>query len=270
MAATERMKLTEATIARLRPREREYTVWDTRVAGLGIRVRPSGGCSYVLLLDAGGRTKRVSLGRVGVKSLEEVRRECHARRANPEPERGTAPAYAVPLFRDFVAGPWKEAHFDRFKPSTQRAARYQLAAQLLPAFGAKALDRIGEGGIRRWFEPYSRTAPGNANHALGRLRQILNFAVACGHIERNPADGIAFNRLAKLTRFLSREEIARLHAVLDARTREGRPPAGRHHPSLAAHRMPPGRDRRPQMVGGPRRGTSARRRQDGAEDSCPQ
>ncbi|MDE0407062.1 MAG: Arm DNA-binding domain-containing protein [Alphaproteobacteria bacterium] len=75
------MRLTDASIARLRPREREYTVWDTRVAGLGVRVRPSGGRSYVLLLDAGGRTKRVSLGQVGVKSLEEVRRECHAHRA---------------------------------------------------------------------------------------------------------------------------------------------------------------------------------------------
>lgn len=37
-----------------------------------------------------------------------------------------------------------------------------------------------------------------------------------------PADGIAFNRQAKLTRFLSREEVARLHRVLDAQTRKDR------------------------------------------------
>ena len=43
MAGRERMKLTDAAIARLRLREREYTVWDSRVAGLGVRVRPSGG-----------------------------------------------------------------------------------------------------------------------------------------------------------------------------------------------------------------------------------
>ena len=215
MAGRERMKLTGATIARLRPREREYTLWDTKVAGLGIRVRPSGGKSWVLLLDMGGRTKRVSLGRVGVRSLEEVRKECHARRANPEPKEKPAPAQPVPLFRDFVAGAWKEAHFNGYKPSTKRSIRYQLAGQLLPAFGVKALDRITEAAIRRWFDRYSRTAPGNANHVLGSLRQILNFAVACGHIERNPAAGIAFNRRPKLTRFLSREEVARLHAALD-------------------------------------------------------
>ena len=221
MAGRERMKVTDAAIARLRPREREYTVWDSRVAGLGVRVRPSGGKSYVLLLDMGGRSKRVSLGPVGVKSLEDIRRECHARRANPKPEEETAPARPVPLFRDFVTGPWQEAHFDGYKPSTRKGIRYQLAGQLLPAFGSKPLDRIEEAGIRRWFDRYSRTAPGNANHVLARLRQMLNFAVACGHIESNPAQGIAFNRRAKLTRFLSREEIARLHDVLDRQTRKG-------------------------------------------------
>ncbi len=221
MAGRERKKLTDAAVARLRPRKREYTVWDTRAAGLGIRVRPSGGRSWVLLQDMGKRTKRVSLGAVGVKSLEEARRECHARGANPESEAATARARPVPLFRDFVAGPWKEAHFDGYKPSTQRTTGYQLSGQLLPAFGAKPLDRIGEAAIRRWFERYSRTASGNANHCLGRLRQILNFAVACGHIESNPAQRIVANRRPALTRFLSREEIAKLHRVLDAQTCPG-------------------------------------------------
>ena len=36
MAGRKRMRLTDAAIARLRPREREYTVWDSRVPGLGV------------------------------------------------------------------------------------------------------------------------------------------------------------------------------------------------------------------------------------------
>ncbi len=227
MAHRERIKLTNAAVARLRPREREYTVWDSRAPGLGVRVRPSGGMSYVLLLDFGGRSKRISLGRVGVRSLEEVRRDCHARRANPEAEEKPATAQPVPLFRDFVAGPWKKTHFDGYKPSTKKGVQHELSAQLLPAFGTKPLDRISEARIRRWFERYSRTAPGNANHVLARLQQILSFAIACGHIARNPAAGIAFNRRLPLTRFLSREELARLHAALDrcACRESGRQPA---------------------------------------------
>ena len=68
MAGRERMKLTDAAIARLRPREQEYTVWDSRVAGLGVRVRPSGGRSYVLLHEVGGRSKRISLGPADLSS----------------------------------------------------------------------------------------------------------------------------------------------------------------------------------------------------------
>ena len=221
MAAKDRMKLTDAAVGRLRPREREYTVWDSRVAGLGVRVRSTGGQSWVLLLDAGGRTKRVSLGPVSTKSVADARREALRRQADPKPEKTAGKAGAVPLFRDFVAGPWKQAHFARYKPSGRETASGYLGRQLLPAFGTKPLDRITPAHVRKWFERYSRTAPGGANRAIDMLRQIMNFAIACGHVELNPARGIRRNRRPALTRFLSREEIARLHGVLNAQTRKG-------------------------------------------------
>ena len=219
MAARERIRLTDAAIARLRPREREYTVWDSRIAGLGVRVRPTGGRSWILLLDAGGRTKRVSLGPVSTKTVAEARREALGRHTGPQPEKAAGPA--VPLFRDFVAGPWKEAHFDRYKPSGRKTVSGFLRRQLLPAFGSKPLDRITPARVGQWFDRYSRTAPGGANRAFDILRQIMNFAVACGHVGISPTAGIERNRRPALTRFLSREEIARLHEVLDAQTREG-------------------------------------------------
>ena len=221
MAGKERMKLTDAAIARLRPREREYTVWDSRVAGLGVRVRPTGGRSWVLLLDAGGRTKRVSLGPVSTKSAADARREALGRQADPQPEKTAGTADPVPLFRDFVAGPWKQAHFARYKPSGRETASGCLKRQLLPAFGSKPLDRIAPAHVRQWFDRYSRTAPGGANRAIDMLRQIMNFAIACGHVELNPVKGVRRNPRPALTRFLSREEIARLHKVLDAQTRKG-------------------------------------------------
>ena len=220
MAHKKRIRLTDAAIRRLRPREREFTVWDSRVPGLGVRVRPSGGRSFVLLQEVGGRSKRISLGPVSLKSIFQVRRECHARRASPELERETKPARVVPLFRGFVQGAWKECHFDRYKLWTQRGCRYALDGRLLPAFGSKPLDRITPAEVRRWFDAFSRTAPGNANYALDLLRRIMNFAVACGHIDTNPARDVKRNRRPALTRFLSREEIGRLHRILDAQTGE--------------------------------------------------
>ena len=221
MAARERMRLTDAAIARLRSRDREYTVWDSRVPGFGVRVRPSGGRSYVLLSDAGGRSSRVSLGPVSTMSIAQARRECLARQAAHEPDKETAPTHPVPLLREFVEGEWKEAHFERYKPSTKTGVRSLLAGRILPAFGSKRLDRINPARLRGWFDAFSRTAPGNANHALNLLRQIMNFAVACGHVEKNPTQGIRPNRRPRLTRFLSREEIGRLHRILDRQTRKG-------------------------------------------------
>ena len=82
-------------------------------------------------------------------------------------------------------------------------------------FGAVRLDRIRRVIVVRWFDAYSGTAPGGANRVLDVLRQILNHALVCGHIATNPARNIRRNRGAKLTRFLSREEIHRLHRALD-------------------------------------------------------
>ena len=156
---------------------------------------------------------------MSTKTVAEARQEALGRYTDPQPEKTTGPA--VPLFRDFVAGPWKEAHFDRYKPSGQETVSGFLRRQLLPAFGAKPLDRITPARVRQWFDRYSRTAPGGANRAFDILRQIMNFAVACGHVGTSPTGGIERNRRPALTRFLSREEIARLHEVLDAQTRSG-------------------------------------------------
>ena len=221
MAGKERRRLTDAAIARLRAREREYTVWDSAVSGLGVRVRPTGGKSYVMLCQSSGVSKRVSLGPVTSKGVDEVRRECHARRAAPKSEEPRVRKEKVPLFRDFVEGPWKEAHFDRYKPSTRVKARIVLNRWVLPAFGSKPLDRIAPAAVRRWFDVYSRTSPGGANRTLDILQQIMNFAIACGHIETNPTRGVRKNRRTPINRFLSREEIDRLHSVLDAHTERG-------------------------------------------------
>ena len=224
MAGKQRTRLTDLVIARLRPREREYTVWDTRVTGLGVRVRPSGGASFVFLRKVEGRSRRLSLGPVTANGIEDVRRRCHALMASPDFESVDETAHRTPLFRDFVSGPWKDAHFPRYKPSTRKSVHHSLVSQLLPAFGSTPLRHINRNQVLHWFDTYSLSAPGGANFAFGVLRQILNFAVACDHITASPAQGIRTNRRTALTRFLSRHELGRLHQALDEHSRRGSGP----------------------------------------------
>ena len=89
-----------------------------------------------------------------------------------------------------------------------------LTRQLLPVFGDQPIDSIERTAVNRWFDSYSMTAPGGANKALGLLHQIMNRAMVHGHVQTNPASAIRRNPERRMTRFLSRDETARLHAEL--------------------------------------------------------
>ncbi|MDE0045910.1 MAG: site-specific integrase [bacterium] len=201
-----RTKLTDALMRRLKPGPREYTVRDTVVSTLGIRVYPSGGRSYVHFDEA----RKVSLGPVALKTVELARDESRAQLSDDFKEK-----MSVPLFGDFVAGPWRESWVHRCKPSTIKRREEHLENRLLPEFGGLRLNCITPMMVQRWFDDFSRTAPGNANHGLKTLRQIYNHAIYCGHVPSNPARSVKLNPERKITRFLSREELNRLHRILD-------------------------------------------------------
>ena len=217
MTGRKKVRLTDAGVARLKPGKTEYIVRDSRTAGLGVRVRPSGHRSFVWHGHSNGRAVRTTVGPAALMSVEDARRECIALQNGA----GRADADAgkdrpdVPPFRDFAMGEWLSASRDRMGPSRRRFVDRMLKKQFLPAFGTRRLDRIRRLDVERWFDAYSRTAPGGANAGLQVLRQILNAAVHAGLIGANPTEGIGRNPRPKFTRFLSVEEIERLHRVLD-------------------------------------------------------
>ena len=212
-----KIKLTDARIGKLKAGDVEYMVWDTRIAGFGIRVRPSGHKSYVYHRHAEGQSRKFTFGPVALGRVDEARRDCmEVWNSMQSGERAEgADGAQAPLFRDFVAGSWRAACYEPCKQSTRTSKDWALKNQLLPVFGAMPLDRIDRTGVIRWFEVYSTTAPGGANSALLVFRQIMNHAISRGHIETNPTRGLKRNPRPKLTRFLSREEIGHLHEVLD-------------------------------------------------------
>ena len=71
-----RKRLTDAGIARLTPEAREYTVWDMNIAGLGVRVRPSGSKTWVYHRKTSEGMRKISFGPAGLRKVEEVRRAC--------------------------------------------------------------------------------------------------------------------------------------------------------------------------------------------------
>ena len=210
-------RLTDAGAARLKAGPTEHIVWDTRVAGLGIRVRPSGHRSFVWHGRVNGRAVRRTVGSVALMTVEEARGACLALQNGEGPSGGDdgKARSAVPLFLDFATGEWQAVAGARWTASRRKYVERRLETQLLPAFGSLRLDRIRRRHVERWFDTYSVTAPGGANAALQVLRQILGAAVVTGRIAVNPAEGVRKNPRPKFTRFLSTEEIDRLHRALD-------------------------------------------------------
>ena len=209
-----RVRFTDAGVGKLKPDTTEYAVWDSEVPGLGVRVRPSGHRSFVWHGRVQGEPIRATVGPVALMTVEDARKGALAL------SMGTAPPKAegrsgVPLFCDFVQDEWLPAYRRRCAASSCRTANRVLNRQLIPAFGRLPLDVIRRIDVERWFDAYSRTAPGGANKALEILGQIMNAALAAGHTDTAPSKGIAKNPRPKLTRFLSAEEIERLHRVLD-------------------------------------------------------
>ena len=127
----------------------------------------------------------------------------------------------VPSFAEVVSGSWRLACYQRCKPSTRQRMESALRTQLLPAFGPQRVNEIGRSTVLQWFDRYSQSAPAGANRTLDILRQIFNHAIECGHLDSNPTRGVRHNPRPRLTRFLSRDEVRRVRAALDAHRGRG-------------------------------------------------
>ena len=204
------VRLTDAGIRRLKLGDREYTVRDAQVPSLCVRVHPSGTRTLVCIDRHGKR----SLGPATLLTVDEARRDCLRMQSEGSDKKATAPAFA-----DFATGTWRASWISSCKLSTIRGRDRILKAQLLPTFGSLRMDRITPAHVHRWFDAYSLTWPGAANKALEALSQVFNHAVKLELVTANPAKGVKQNPRPKLSRFLSREEIERLHEALDRHAR---------------------------------------------------
>ena len=213
--ATQRKRLTNANVARLRAASGDYTIWDTRTAGFGVRVRPTGHRTYVYHERRGSTTRRHTLGSIATMDVDVARAKCRDIQLEPGIQDETTDVTRNPTFGEFIAGEWKTSCLDRYKASWRKGVVSALTQQLVPAFGVLRLDQINAIGVAQWFDRYSTTAPGGANHALALLRQIMNQAIKRGYVRINPTRGIKRNPRPSLTRFLSLDEIRRLHETLD-------------------------------------------------------
>ncbi len=219
-------KLTKRTVDALRPETRDYFVWDSQIAGFGLRVMPSGAKTYQAQYRKGGRTRRVSLGRHGKITVDEARKLAKdvmgqvAMGENPAEDisqHRKAPTVAALCERFF------ESHvMERCKPSTQREYRRAIDLFINPAMGSFKVVDVERKDIAELHHKF-RDKPYQANRTLGVLSKMFNLAEIWGLRPdgSNPCRHVPKYREMKRERYLSRTELQRLGQVLSDVERDG-------------------------------------------------
>ncbi len=221
-----RVRLTVKAVAAAKPAEREYTLWDNLLAHFGVRVQPSGVRSWIVQTRVRGRMRKITLGRFPELPLDAARREGAAVLARLWGGEDVTPPRKekAPLFRDFAAR-YRSRRKHRWKPSSLKTFDSYMKNRLMPHFGRLRLDAIDHARVSAWFDAASADRPGAANRAFEILRAMLGTARQWGDIGEHVPDAcanIVKNPRKPVARYLSREELERLGAVLD-RHREDHP-----------------------------------------------
>ncbi len=220
------MKLTKRTVEALPTKAKDYFVWDSELAGFGVRIFASGRKSYLVQYRAAGRSRRRSIGRHGVLTSDEARNEARkllgdiAKGGNPAEERQArlrAPTMAS-LCERFL----EDYAMNFCKPSTRRGYEIMMRTCIRPHFGTRKIADICRADIVA-FHHEMRGRPYMANRCVSVLSRMFNLAEDWGLRAEgsNPARRIKKYREEEKKRYLSDAEQMRLGSVLASRMEEG-------------------------------------------------
>jgi len=234
-------KLTKRLIDSLRPGQSDVVLWDGALAGFGVRIKPSGKGAYIIQYrNAERRSRRFTVGRVGVLTPEEARQSARellsavaTKKADPAGDRDKVTA--TPTIVELVDLYLKEgpAAKPSKKPSSWATDTSNLRRHVVPLLGRRHLSGLTRADIQRFQRDVTdgKTAtdektskkrgraiveggPGTAARATVVLGAMLQWAVAQGYRSDNPAKGVKLNKLQRRERFLSTGELAKLGDAL--------------------------------------------------------
>ena len=229
MPSANRQTLTTRLVEALPASDREIVVWDRELPGFGVRVHPSGSKVYMVHKRSGGKSRRVTIGRHGVWSLDAARREAGGiiasmkngeTPARPGAENGSA---SGPTIAELAEQYMTEHVKVRCKPTTARSCRHVFDKYLLPQFGRKRFGEITPEQVAA-LHYRLRTKATTANQVVGLLSRLFHKAAKSGYAPEggNPCRFIKKYPTRSCERFLSEREFLRLGTVLDELETKGK------------------------------------------------
>lgn len=218
---TKRSRITTRLVEDIEPKASgDRYVWDDRVIGFGVRVKPSGVKSYILQYrDRSRRQRRHTLGRHGVLTSEQAREK--AKRHLAAVQLGGDPLDEIERRR---TSPTLQEVFDLYlrnhlrpkrRPGTVREYQRIWKKHLAPAMGRRQVIDIKTRDVERFHRSYART-PYQANRLLAALSALMNYSerLELKPQGTNPCRFVERYREKRRERYLSPAELARLGEVL--------------------------------------------------------
>jgi integrase len=214
-------KITKRAVDQLSAGAPDKVLWDTELKGFGVRCRAAGAKHYVLKVRVGGRQRWLTIGRHGSPwTPDTARRE--AIRLLGLKASGSDPA----AMRDRQKGAVTIAELtDRFlrehasrhcKARTQEEYQRAVERFIKPSLGQHKIADLNRADVVQFHHKH-RDRPYQANRCLAVLSKMMNLAEAWGLRTdgSNPCRHVKKYREHKRERYLTREELHRLGAVLD-------------------------------------------------------
>jgi integrase len=223
--------LTTKAVRDLEVKAQDYVAWDR--PGFGVRVRPSGVKSYVLMYRAkDGPLRKMTLAKVDdlplSKAREEAERFLAKAKLGKDPARERTEKRRSPTVAA-LADRWIER--DGIAEKTRREYRRQLDAEILPRIGKKKLASLSQADVERvYFAILDSGRAPLASSVVKTVSSLLSWGVDRREIQTNVAAGVKKAAGAGVDRrTLTEDEASRLLVVLDEiRDR-------RHDSKIAAH-----------------------------------
>lgn len=214
-------KITQKLINSLKPQDKSYRVHDVTQPGLFIRVLPSGHMSYMVTWR---RNKNATLGRVGILTLEQARKEtakylAEAREyGEPLAISDTRKNAVIPTLENFIDenyDPWVKIHHSDAVNAIRalKTSFNTLLSLRLDEITIKQIELLRS----QWIA--SGRKPTTANRNITRLRGLLSRAVEWGFIEEHPLSKLKQMKVDRKgrIRYLTTEEEKALREALDIR-----------------------------------------------------
>jgi hypothetical protein len=198
-------------------RETEYCIWDTELAGFGLRIRPTGKYYWFVRLRHRGKHRRITLGRSDELAAELARAQ--ARRLLAEAALDGLPKRAVvkatPILSDFVDTYWDDLS-RVWKASTARRKLNAWKTVIAPAFGTMRVADILPADVHRLRDDCAGRREGLFNRALPVLASLLKYAEALRLRRKgsNPCRSMPRYKREPKERYLTPAEYRRIGAAL--------------------------------------------------------